>query len=385
MLLGVAQSTVRIFEDRLGCPSSDDDLNRLSRARSANPFDLMKVSLTYCGVMMLRRRRQRAAGSVTALLLLLAALTACSSSASDQSDGPTRTITDIEGTSVTVPQDPKRVVALSEPTLDALVTLDVTPVGAVTGRGQSTVPGYLADELADVPLLGGIAQPNYEAIGKADPDLILVDGTSINNNADAIAALNAIAPTVYTGYAGGDWRTNFEITADALNRADDAARILDDYDTEVASVRDGLAQKYADDTFSIVRWQGGAPAMILKELPAGRALTDLGLQRPAAQDRDGRGHSEPVSLENLEQIDADYLFFGTLGGASVDNPDAGGSADTAAARAALADAEDTPGFTRLTAYREGHIIPVDGSAWTSTGGPRLMNRIIDDIERELLP
>ncbi|MBA4609835.1 ABC transporter substrate-binding protein [Aeromicrobium sp. Marseille-Q0843] len=323
------------------------------------------------------------------LLALLAAsvlaLAACSAGDDTATAGPVRTVTDIDGEPVEVPEKPERVVALSEPTLDALVTLGVTPVGAVTGRGQGTVPAYLADELADVPVLGGIAQPNYEAIGKADPDLILVDGTSINNNADALEALRRIAPTVYTGYAGGDWRTNFEITADALGQADEGADVIAAYDTRVADLKSRLAQDHADATFSIVRWQGGAPSLILKELPAGRALSDLGLRRPPAQDREGRGHSEPVSLENLDQIDADYLFFGTLGGASVDNPEAGGSADAAGSRAALAEAAATPGFDRLEAQREDHVIAVDGSAWTSTGGPRLMNRIVDDVESELLP
>lgn len=325
---------------------------------------------------------QRLLALVVASML---ALTACSASGDTGPDGPVRTVTDIDDRPVEVPQRPERVVALSEPTLDALVTLGVTPVGAVSGRGQSTVPAYLADELEDVPVLGGIAQPNYEAIGRAEPDLILVDGTSINNNADALDALRRIAPTVYTGYAGGDWRTNFEITADALGLSDRAAEVLDAYDRRVSDLRARLAARYADATFSIVRWQGGAPSLILKELPAGRALTDLGLRRPPAQDRDGRGHSEPVSLENLDQIDADYLFFGTLGGASVDNPEAGGDADAEGARDALTTARRTPGFDRLRAEREGHVFPVDGSAWTSTGGPRLMNRIVDDIESELLP
>ncbi|KHL14197.1 UNVERIFIED_CONTAM: iron siderophore ABC transporter substrate-binding protein, partial [Mumia flava] len=104
----------------------------------------------------------------------------------------------------------------------------------------------------------------------------------------------------------------------------------------------------------------------------------------AGQDRRGRGHSEPVSLENLAEIDADYMFFGTLGGSSVNNPQAGGGTDVAASQAALADALEAPGFTRLTAYESGHVIPVDGSAWTSTGGPLLMTRIVTDVEEALV-
>lgn len=295
----------------------------------------------------------------------------------------TRTVVDIEGTEVEVPAEPRRVVTLSEPTLDGALALGVEPVGTVSGRGQPGVPNYLRDLADDIPLLGGVAQPNFEAIGRAEPDLILVDGTSINNNPEAIEVLRRIAPTVYAGYAGGDWRTTFGHVADALGLVEEGEAVLAEYDAYVADVADQL-EAYADDTFSIVRWQGGSAALILLELPPGQALADLGLRRPPNQDRRGRGHSEPVSLENLAEVDADHMFFGTLGGSSVDNPDAGGTADLAGARQALEVAIETPGFTDLAAYREDRITLVDGSLWTSTGGPLLMRRIVDDVARELL-
>jgi iron complex transport system substrate-binding protein len=330
--------------------------------------------------------------SVAAALTALT-LAACSSASGGSAGGggptgesggasETRTITDAEGTAVSVPTLPRRIVALSEPTLDALVALHITPVGATAGRGQSSVPDYLADELKDVPILGSIAQPNYEAIAAAKPDLILVDGTSINNNATAIKTLRAIAPTVVTGYAGGEWRANFTIVADAVDQAAAGKQVIADYDAHVAAVKAKLGA-YRGKTFSIVRWQGGAPSLILKELLAGQALADLDLKRPANQDRKGPGHSEPVSLENLGQIDANYIFFGTLGGSSVSNPDAGGAADTAAAEKALAQAMKVPGFGQLEAVRQGHAIPVDGAVWTSTGGPVLMQDIVSDVERAL--
>jgi iron complex transport system substrate-binding protein len=86
----------------------------------------------------------------------------------------------------------------------------------------------------------------------------------------------------------------------------------------------------------------------------------------------------------MSEIDADYMFFGTLGGSSVNNPQAGGAADIEGARKALEQAVRVPGFTDLKAYRDKHIILVDGSLWTSTGGPLLMNRIIDSVEKSLL-
>lgn len=326
--------------------------------------------------------------AVAASVLLLFGVTACGSAGAANSgpavpDGPSRTVVDAEGTEVKVPENPERIVALSEPTLDGLLALDIEPIGAVSGRGQSAVPNYLQDRAGDIKLLGGVAQPNFEAIGAAKPDLILVDGTSINNNPPVIAALRRIAPVVYTGYAGGDWRKNFELVAEATNKQDAAAKVLAEYDEAIAAAKPQLEQ-FNGKTFSIVRWQGNSAALILKELPPGRALSDLGLARPANQDREGRGHSEPVSLENLTEIDADYIFFGTLGGSSVGNPNAGGTADIEGAELALAEAAKAPGFTSLNAYQNDQIILVDGSAWTSTGGPILMRTIVDNIIEALV-
>lgn len=326
--------------------------------------------------------RRGASLLAASLLALSALLSACGGGA--EPEGETRTVTDARGEQVRVPVAPERVVTLSEPTLDGALALDVVPVGTVTGRGQSTVPGYIEDLAGDIELLGGIAQPNFEAIANAKPDLILTDGTSINNNPDAIETLERIAPLVYTGYAGGGWRENLLLTADALNRTVQGEEVIAAYDAEVARVRDELGT-YAGDTFSVVRWQGGAPSLILKELPAGVALTDLGLARPPSQDKEGRGHSYPIALEHLADIDADHMFFGTLGGSSVDNPQAGGATGVDAARNALVDAVKVPGFTALTAYQDATIIPVDGSLWTSTGGPILMERIVADIEEALVP
>ncbi|MFT4008876.1 MAG: iron-siderophore ABC transporter substrate-binding protein [Nocardioidaceae bacterium] len=314
--------------------------------------------------------------------ILLLATAACGSSDAPAEADSTRTVQDMEGTAIAVPAHPKRVVTLSEPTLDGALALGVTPVGTVAGRGQSTVPHYLADLAGDIPVVGNIANPDYEAIAALHPDLILVDGTSINNNAEVIGILGEIAPTVQTGYAGGDWRANFALVADALNRTDQADGVVTDYEKSVAAAKKKLTG-YAGQTFSIVRWQGGSASLILSELPAGIALSDLGLERPPAQDRRGRGHSEPVSLENLGLIDADQMFFGTLGGSSQSNPDAGGTSDVAGAQKALAQAEKVPGFTALKAYQDGNIHLVDGSLWTSTGGPLLMQRIVASVPETL--
>ena len=325
--------------------------------------------------------------AIVGVALTALALGACSSNQPAPASSPeasatsessaTRIVTDASGQEVTLPSHPSRVVTLSEPTTDNALALGVTPIGVVSGRGQQTVANYLVDRAGDIPILGSIGTPNLEAIGAAHPDLILVDGTSVkNNDTETLNALSQIAPVFFTTQKGGDWRETFTL----------AETKLAEFDKHVASVSARLKDAgYLDQTYSVVRWQGDSAGLILKELPAGQALSALGMKRPANQDRDGEGHSEPVSLENIDQIDADWIFFGTLGKASVNNPSAGGNTGVEASAAALEEAKNTVGFDSLGAVKANHVIPVDGSLWTSTGGYLLMDGIISSIEAQFVP
>ena len=313
-------------------------------------------------------------------------LSACGSSntSSDSSSGETRVIKDIDDQEVTIPAKPQRVVVLSEPTLDGALALGFVPIASVAGRGQSGVPNYLKDKSENIKIIGTVAQVDYEEIGNLNPDLILADATGINKGSDAYSTLEKIAPVVYCGYAGGDWKLNFNIVANALNLESKGKEFIDAYYKLTEETKTQLAPQYGDKTFSIVRWTGSGPALILKELPAGQALEDLGLKRPASQDKKGKGHSMPVSRENLNTIDADYMFLGTLGGASQANPNAQGVSGVEGAQEALDRAKETSGFTNLEAYKQDHIMLVDGSMWTSTGGPLLLQGIVEDVKKHLL-
>ncbi|HLU36310.1 MAG TPA: hypothetical protein VKZ61_11095, partial [Thermomicrobiales bacterium] len=55
---------------------------------------------------------------------------------------------------VEVPNDPQRVVTLSEYALDTAVSVGVTPVGAIASTGRETVAPYIADAVPDVAIVG---------------------------------------------------------------------------------------------------------------------------------------------------------------------------------------------------------------------------------------
>lgn len=318
-----------------------------------------------------------------AALALTAVLAGCGGSVAG-GDAQARTIRDAKGRTVEVPARPGRVLALSEPTLDAALALGLTPVGTTAGRGQSTVAAYLGEKAKGIESVGILGQPNLERVAGLEPDLILIDGTSIQDGA-IIDKLEKLAPTVYVSRTGEDWRTAFAAAADALGRAAQGKEVLAAHDARVADIRGRLGAN-GRATVSVVRWSGiGLPETMLQELAASRVLRALGLRRPALQAKQGPGHGVPISLEQLDVIDGDWLFLGALGaggpsGGAVDDP-----AGVAASRAAIAEARRTPGFTDLRAVEEGHVVPVDGSAWTSAGGVLAEEVVLDDVERTLVP
>jgi iron-siderophore transport system substrate-binding protein len=313
--------------------------------------------------------RRAALASTAAVATAALLLTGCGGDGKDTARGAdTRTVTDATGREVDVPVAPVKVVALSEPTLDAALALGVRPVGATAGRGQKGVSGYLAGKASAARVVATVAEADMEKVAALRPDLILLDETTAVKN--DVAALQAIAPTVVTAKLGADWKTAFTATADALNERAAARKILSDFDAGVAATKARLGAE-AGAVVSVVRWQNGAPSVVGKGAGhVGATLTALGLRRPEGQRGAGAGHSEPVSAEKLSTVDGDWLFLGTL-------------ADTADGAKAYAEARKVPNFSRLKAERAGHVVVVAGSAWNSAGGPLAAGIVLDDLTKAL--
>ena len=319
-----------------------------------------------------------------ALLAALLLLAGCGGGggAGGESKSSERRITDANERTVTVPAQPERVVALSEPTLDGLLALGVKPVATTAGRGQSDISTYMAERAAGIPSVGALGRPNLERLASLRPDLILLDGTSTQDDA-LVDKLGRIAPTVYVSRTGENWRTAFSSLAGVLGLKARGEARLADFDARVAEIKRRLAAN-AGAKVSVVRWSGiGLPATLLQELAVSRVLKQLGLTRPAGQLRRGPGHSVPVSLENLDQLDGDWLFFASLGAGGSGPGTTPGSAGVKASELAFEIASELRTFRTLRAYRERRVVPVDGSAWTSAGGLLAEHVVLDDVERSL--
>ncbi|MGW1318477.1 ABC transporter substrate-binding protein [Streptomyces sp. NPDC002426] len=310
--------------------------------------------------------------AVSAALLTLCALTlsACGSEdkadAADAGTAVTTQVTDATGTKVKVPATPERVVALSEMDLDASLALGVEPVGLTAGRGQKGAPQYLADQAKNIPVVGAVTGPDIEKVVQAKPDVILAGQLA---DEQVLAQLRKIAPTVVTIDDTKDWKKALQLTGTTLGKADEAEKFLADYGTRAAALRSDLGDQ-AGASVSVARYSAKGTAVMQQGVFISDVLKDLGFERPGIQNDKGEGHSTPLSDENLQEIDGDWLFIGSL--------DSGTDADL------LGELAKKPAYQQLGAVREEHATVVDGTKWTSLGGAQAAVSVLDDIRKAMV-
>ncbi|QBC44748.1 ABC transporter substrate-binding protein [Iodobacter fluviatilis] len=309
------------------------------------------------------------AGTVFVLAILAAFSFSPKQAVESQALAPVamHTITDAMGRKVTLPLKPQRVIALGEFDLDALLALGIEPVGTSNGRGQQTAPNYLQTIAAKVPSVGAFAQPTMDKVIAAQPDLII---TSTINDEQILNQLQKIAPTVVSIKNGTEWKSAFSQFAGYLNRDAEAKVFLKQYQDRADQLQGKLAA-HQNETVSIVRWNPKGPGYMFNDAFASLVIRDLQLARPKSQMQPGVAHSHPLSLEALDQIDADWLFLGTL------------SPEGEAANM-LKTVKDSPAFAQLNAVKQNHVVVIDGSLWTSAGGPLAALAILNDVEKFLL-
>ncbi|RBI68261.1 iron-siderophore ABC transporter substrate-binding protein [Vreelandella sulfidaeris] len=273
---------------------------------------------------------------------------------------------EVEGT-------PERVVTLYEGALDASLAAGITPLGAVTTRGGDNVAEYVEAHLGeDRPaIMGVVREINIEAVLAQQPDLILAPAQLPD---EQYQLLSRIAPTVVPHsqpLAADNWKAEARLYGEALNREDAIEDAINAVDQRTSALAETLADANVSGTAFLVRWMPGGPMVMSENLIATGLLEQVGLDVQGADLIGERGvHSDVLSLENLSQVDGDWLFLATL------NEDG---------RAALDAAKQSPAFTRLNVVQQEQVVPVNGQLWSSANGPLAAQAILDDIEAALLP
>ena len=274
---------------------------------------------------------------------------------------------------VEVTGTPERVVTLYEGALDASLAAGVTPLGAVTTRGGDNVAEYVDAHLGDErpAIMGVVREINIEAVLEQRPDLILAPARL---SEEQYQLLSQIAPTVVPPtqpLAPDNWKAEARLYGDALNRQDAIEDAISAVDQRAAELASALDEADVGGNAFVVRWMPGGPMVMSKNLFAAGLLAQVGLTvEDAGLVGEGGVHSDILSLENLSQVDGDWLFLATL------NDDG---------QKALASARQSRALTRLDVVQREQVVPVNGQLWTSANGPLAALAILDDIDAALLP
>ncbi|HVL52769.1 MAG TPA: ABC transporter substrate-binding protein, partial [Vitreimonas sp.] len=254
-------------------------------------------------------------------------------------------LADDEGTEVTIPAEPTRIVSLTPATTEILFAIGAGDRVIATTDFDDYPP-----EAVDLPDVASYSAVDVEKIVGLEADLVIAGGNHFNDP-QAIERLRALGIPVLVTYAP-DVETvlaDIELIGRAVNREEEASELTE-------AMRDGFAA-VAEATAGL-----GRPR-VFYELDATQeiytAADDSFLEEMihlAGGDPITTGSASDFSipLERLVEADPEIIV---LGDAAY-----GVTAESVAAR---------PGWSGMTAVREGAIRPVDDIVVTRPG-PRLV-------------
>ncbi|WP_299743582.1 ABC transporter substrate-binding protein [uncultured Rossellomorea sp.] len=268
--------------------------------------------------------------------------------------------TEIEGT-------PKKVVILTNEGTEALLSMGVTPVGAVQSWTGDPWYDHIADDMKNVEVVGTESELNMEAIAKLQPDLII--GNKMRQE-EQYNQLKDIAPTVMAETLRGNWKENFELYAKAVNKEEKGQEVLAEYDQRIEDLKGKLGDKLNQEV-SMVRFLAGDVRIYHKDSFSGVILDQLGFARPEGQDVDDFAE-KGVTKERIPAMDGDVLFYFTY--------ETGDGEANKLAEEWLND----PLFQNLEVAKQDKVYEVSDAIWNTAGGVMAANAMLDDIEKFFL-
>ncbi|MER6506853.1 iron-siderophore ABC transporter substrate-binding protein [Nonomuraea sp. NPDC001636] len=264
---------------------------------------------------------------VLAGVLLVAGVAACGSTepaATSSADPAARTIEHAMG-STRISGQPKRVVALDQSFVDAVLTLETPVIGYTTYRSIDTkLPDYLGPLVArygkEATPVGTLEQPSLEKIAALKPDLIV--SAKVRHEA-LYDKLSKIAPTVFSETTGAIWKENLRLMGRALGKEDLADARIKAFEQRAGTIGAAIKEKAGGKlpTVSIVRFAGEPTVRLYVEKSySGVVLKDVGFPRPEGQPTKDDAIAVDVSQERIADLDADHIFVATYPDPASDGP-----------------------------------------------------------------
>jgi ABC-type Fe3+-hydroxamate transport system substrate-binding protein len=164
-----------------------------------------------------------------------------------------------------------------------------------------------------------------------------------------------------------DWKTNMEIAAQALNKEDQAAAFMVDWNKRVADFKSKMGSRLNTEV-SIVRFQPDGSARFYVTGFAGTIMKELGLARPKAQQVEGKVVVGLSSKEQIPMLDGDVIFDLT--------------SDWAGDEKSFKSQQDwtaNPLWSNLKGVKNGKYYKVNDVTWNMSGGATAAKMMMDDL------
>lgn len=284
------------------------------------------------------------------------------------SSGPV-SLTDSYGREVRLDKPAERVAVLEWQQTEDLVTLCVNPVAVADAPGFST--WVSAEELpegtADVGTRG---EPNLEALFAADPDLVVVEAyTAEDEILEQLARYDV--PVLATKGADaedpiGNLKDTFELIARATGREERAEEVLAEFDAKLQEGKEALAGAEAAGTEFVYfdGWIDGANVAIRpfgQGSLMGELGEELGLRNAWTGEVDPAYGLGQTDIEGMTKVgDATFFYTGTV--------DPAGDVNAELAKNRI--------WGSLPAVAEGRAHAFPEGIWTF-GGPKSAGQVVD--------
>lgn len=261
--------------------------------------------------------------------------------------------------------DPQRIAVLSGDQLDALCALGLQGriVAAATPDGTDAQPSYLGTAVHDAPPAGSRSDPDLAAVKAAKPDLIL---GSQALTPESYRALADIAPTVFTGPPGPEWRDTLRTVGSATGRAEAANGIVDGFERDAD--RTGSENDATHYQASVVQFTENTLRVYGSADFPGSVLAAVGVDRPAAQRFTDKPYQEIGTTElgraDFSPAEGDIVYV------SFSDP---------AAKDRAAAVLDSDAWRALSAARDNRVFIVNNEVWQTGEGVVAARGMLDDL------
>ena len=307
----------------------------------------------------------------------------CGADTTETATGPV-SLTDGVGRMVELEQPAERIAVLEWQQIEDALTLCITPVAVSDAEGYGTyvsaetIPGGVAD-------VGTRGEPDLDALFAADPDLIIVEAFSADDELIAQLEKRGVPVLATLGADGadpiGNMKNVFSMIGEATGRTERADQVLASFDSHLADAKEKVAgaDLPTSDFLFFDGWIEGGNVTI-RPYGQGALFTalgeELGMTSAWTDDIDakyGSGGVDPAyglgqtDIEGLTAVGDANLFYS--------NDEEAGSY--------VQELEKNTIWTSLPAVKEGRALAFPAGVW-GAGGPLSCQQAIDAYVDALL-